>query len=119
MLVVKSVIVGTERYTDAYEATVSFQVGPQSYSTVAVKLTPEATREVVELAVAKAAAMLTVMPSEIRIAGEPIVIPLVDEPAPEFAEVDDAPPPAPAADVQGVAWMSLEEAALDAAASTC
>lgn len=84
MLTVKNVIVVTERYGDAYQATVAFQVGPQAYSTVDVKLTPEATREVVELMVAKATAMLTVVPSQIKIAGEPL-------PTPEFAEVDEAP----------------------------
>lgn len=84
MLTVKNVSVATERYGAGYQATVTFQVGPQAYSSVELKLTPEATREVVELMVAKATAMLTVVPSEIRIAGEPA-------PAPEFAEVDEAP----------------------------
>lgn len=86
MLTVKNVSVATERYGDAYQATVAFQVGPQAYSTVDVKLTPEATREVVELMVAKATAMLTVVPSQIKIAGEPL-------PTPEFAEVDEVPVP--------------------------
>lgn len=92
MLQVNNVVVASGPYGAGYEATVEFQVGDKSYSTVKVKLTPEATREIVEAIVAKASAMLVVVPTDIKIAGEPEMIPLVDEPpAPEFAEVDEAP----------------------------
>lgn len=92
MLQVNNISVGSALYDAGYETTVEFQVGDKSYSTVKVKLTPEATREIVEAIVAKASAMLVVVPTNIKIAGEPFMVPLVDEaPAPEFAEVEEAP----------------------------
>lgn len=101
MLKVKDIKLAPEAYGSAYECVITFQVGDHAYNTVKAKLTPEATREVVELAVGKATAMLVVTASEIAIAGEPI--PLIDAPTeeldPEFAEVEPAPfaPPEPTA----------------------
>lgn len=94
MLKVKQIDLGTERYGDGYECTVTFQAGEHIYNTVKAKLTPEATREVVELAISRATSMLTVETADVQIAGEFKPIPLIDEaPAPEFAEVDEAPAP--------------------------
>jgi hypothetical protein len=95
MLSVNNVTIdGNNRYGGAptFGVNVEFRVGDKSYNTVALKLTPEDAREIVELAIAKATAMLQVQPSEIRIEGEPL--PLIDEALdPEFAEVEEYSPP--------------------------
>jgi hypothetical protein len=91
MLSVKDIALATERYGDGYECTVTFQVGDASYNTTKVKLPIAATREIVDLVIQRATETLTIVSSAVRVAGEPL--PLVDEaPAPEFAEVDEAPP---------------------------
>lgn len=91
MLKVKDIKLAPEKYGTAYECVVTFQVGDQSYSTVTTKLTPEATREIVDLAVARASAMLVVTASDIAVAGEPL--PTIDE-EPEFAEAEPLIEPA-------------------------
>lgn len=92
MLIVKDISLATERYGDAYECVVGFQVGEHGYNTVKVKLPPAATREIVDLAVKHATATLAVVGANVPVAGEPL--PLIEpDSAPEFAEVDEAPAP--------------------------
>ncbi|NIJ18459.1 hypothetical protein FHS95_000128 [Sphingomonas naasensis] len=90
MLKVRQIDLGTERYGDGYECTVTFQVGDHVYNTVKVKLIPEATREIVDNIVEHAVEMLKITTDSVPVAGEQVILPLIDEsPAPEFAEVDE------------------------------
>lgn len=96
MLTLKNVSIAAKNAYDAtptFGVTVQFQVGERAYSTVDLQLLPDAAREVVELAVSKAIAMLTVESSAIRIEGEPVIIAPIAEPEPpEFAEVEECAP---------------------------
>ncbi|WP_156397752.1 hypothetical protein [Sphingomonas sp. Root50] len=95
----KNVAIGTEKYGEGYECSVTFQIGDLSYNNVTVKLTPEATREVVEMAIARAAIMLAVVDTDVVIAGEFKPLPMIAQPEPpEFAEVDEYVAPAAAPD---------------------
>lgn len=95
MLKVMNITLAPEKYGEAYECVVGFQVGDASYNTVKIKLPPEATREIVDAAVAKAAAMMTVTDNNLLIAGEPRAIPLVEEAAPPPPEFVVAEGPLP------------------------
>lgn len=103
MLKVKSVTLGPVKYGTDVETVITFQVGPQAYNTMTITLSHEATRELVNLAIAKATAQFTIASDGITVAGEPL--PMVEE-APEFAEVDEpAPLIAPSTPAE---WMEPE-----------
>lgn len=91
MLTVKTVHLEPEKYGTALQCAVTFQLGSLAYNTVKVPLSPEATREIVDLIIKQATQALTVTGSEIAIAGEPLALAEPDVPEdPDFAEVVEA-----------------------------
>jgi hypothetical protein len=98
MLSVKGISLAPEKYGEDYECIVTFHVGDASYNTTKVNLPTAATREIVDLVIQRAIETVAVVKSAVRVTGEPL--PMIEEaPAPEFAEVDEAPPAPPAANV--------------------
>ncbi|WP_375249510.1 hypothetical protein [Sphingomonas sp.] len=89
MLKVKDITLATERYGDAYEGVVTFQVGDQNYNTVKVTLPPAATREIVDLALRGAIEVVATADTTVRVAGEPLPLRAADPIDPKFAEVEE------------------------------